>query len=85
MCFLIPSGFVTNARLTHATPAALYAHSADRKWECNKKFPNGSLDSTDISWQLIHTDPGRRVKVALGGGRASFLPAQPSEEDSERF
>ena len=29
------TGFVTNSRLTHATPAALYAHSASRDWECD--------------------------------------------------
>ena len=26
---------MTNARLTHATPAALYAHSPNRYWECD--------------------------------------------------
>ena len=31
----LKTGFVTNARLTHATPAALYAHSASRDWECD--------------------------------------------------
>jgi alkaline phosphatase len=76
------SGFVTTARVTHATPAALYAYSADREWECNKRFKNGSLDSTDIAWQLIHTDPGRRAKVILGGGRSAFLPLTPTNETS---
>ena len=28
-------GIVTTARLTHATPAALYAHSPHRYWECD--------------------------------------------------
>ena len=65
---------MTTTRLSHATPAALYAYSADRNWECNKKFANGSIDSKDISWQLIHANPGRRIKVALGGGKASFYP-----------
>jgi alkaline phosphatase len=67
--------------VSHATPAALYAHSADRYWECNKKKVDGSLDETDISWQLVHTNPGMRAKVALGGGRSSFLPKNPSLED----
>jgi alkaline phosphatase len=71
---IIFKGFVTTTRISHATPAALYAHSAERYWECNKKFSNGSLDSTDITWQFINNDPGRRAKVALGGGRSSFLP-----------
>lgn len=29
------TGFVTTTRITHATPAALYAHSASRDWECD--------------------------------------------------
>ena len=27
------SGLVTNMRVTHATPAGAYAHTADREWE----------------------------------------------------
>ena len=27
------TGIVTTSRITHATPAALYAHSANRNWE----------------------------------------------------
>src|SRR5690606_34992103 len=29
----LATGIVTTARLTHATPAATYAHSPDRNWE----------------------------------------------------
>ena len=29
------TGFVTNTRLTHATPSALYAHAPHRYWECD--------------------------------------------------
>jgi len=39
------TGFVTTARVTHATPAALYAHIADRGWECDrdmKDTPGGN-------------------------------------------
>lgn len=77
---LNPIGFVTNARVSHATPAALYAHSAFRDWECNKIGMDGSLDSSDITWQLIHNNPGRNAKVILGGGRSSFLPFIQTEE-----
>ena len=28
------TGIVTTARITHATPAAMYAHSAERYWPC---------------------------------------------------
>lgn len=30
------TGIVTTARLTHASPAAAYAHTAYRDWECDK-------------------------------------------------
>lgn len=29
----LSTGVVTTSRLTHATPASVYAHSADRNWE----------------------------------------------------
>lgn len=29
----LSTGIVTTSRLTHATPASVYAHSADRNWE----------------------------------------------------
>ena len=35
------TGFVTSARVSHATPGALYAHIADRNWECDRKTPDG--------------------------------------------
>ena len=27
-------------QVTHATPAALYAKTADRKWECDSNMPD---------------------------------------------
>ena len=46
------TGFVTTARATHATPAALYAHSADRGWESDrdmrKKAKDNPSNCTDI-------------------------------------
>src|SRR5690606_14174292 len=33
------SGIVTTARLTHATPAATYAHAPDRNWESDGLLP----------------------------------------------
>ena len=41
------TGFVTTARVTHATPAALYAKTAHRDWECDKLLPKNSPD--DVS------------------------------------
>ncbi|MDH3665785.1 MAG: alkaline phosphatase [Paracoccaceae bacterium] len=66
----LATGIVSTARVTHATPAAFYAHAADRNWEDDSAMPPGS-GCTDIARQLIDFP----FDVALGGGRASFLPA----------
>lgn len=59
------TGFVTTTRVTHATPAALYAHSANRHAECTSTEPT----VPDIGRQLIETPPGSSLNVILGGGR----------------
>ena len=41
------TGFISTARATHATPAALYAHSADRSWESDKDLTNAKDDSSN--------------------------------------
>ena len=80
------TGIVTTARLTHATPAALYAHIAFRDWEADSNQPESSNGAPcrgaeggvkDIARQLIEVSPAvrRSLKVALGGGRSYFLPA----------
>lgn len=79
------SGFITTTRVTHATPGSLYAHSADRDWECNKPAVGGGLDSKDITWQLVNQDPGRKAKVVMGGGLSSFLPADKSDDRFEKL
>lgn len=64
------TGFVTTTRLTHATPASLYAHSPDRDWECDSKIPTESRSGRqDIARQFVENDPGRRLHVVLAGGR----------------
>ena len=73
--FTIIIGFVTTTRVTHATPAALYAHSANRDWEC--LIPDdvdNSKGAKDIAWQLINESPGNKTKVLLGGGFPAFYP-----------
>ena len=71
---------MTTARLTHATPGALYAHNNDRYHECDTKFelfpeppPEGAHD---IAWQLVHESPGNKAKVLLGGGYPAFFPKE---------
>ncbi|XP_034951620.1 alkaline phosphatase-like [Chelonus insularis] len=63
------TGFVTTTRVTHATPAPLYAHSPNRKWECENEIPETSKKCKDIAKQLIENTPGKNIKVIMGGGR----------------
>ena len=72
---------MTTARVTHATPAATYAHVADRDWECgiSESADNPNPRARDIAWQLVNTSPGNRTKVILGGGRAAFRPYDQGE------
>ncbi|KFM70846.1 Alkaline phosphatase, tissue-nonspecific isozyme, partial [Stegodyphus mimosarum] len=74
------TGLVTTTRVTHATPAAMYGHSASRYWESDAKIPEDSRSlCKDIARQLVENDPGRNINVILGGGRCHFLPKK--EED----
>ncbi|KAK6623414.1 hypothetical protein RUM43_009266 [Polyplax serrata] len=60
------TGIVTNTRVTHATPAALYAHTPSRYWEDDGKIPPASRKSCkDIARQLIEDDPGRNINVSF--------------------
>uniref|UniRef100_A0A0C9S0U6 Alkaline phosphatase n=1 Tax=Fopius arisanus TaxID=64838 RepID=A0A0C9S0U6_9HYME len=63
------TGFVTTTRVTHATPAPLYAHCPNRKWECEREVPKSSSECKDIARQLIEDSPGRDIRVIMGGGR----------------
>ena len=73
------TGVVTTARLTHATPAATYAHTADRDWESDGDIFRSSKDAydakfPDIARQLLEFPYGDGLEVAIGGGRTKFLP-----------
>lgn len=81
------TGTLSTARITHATPAANYAHSADRNWEDDAELPEGAaeLGCQDIAAQLIEFPYGDGLDVAMGGGRRHFLPetADDPEDESE--
>ena len=72
-------GVVTNTRITHATPAALYAHSFDRNWEDDSKVPK-DCSQDDIALQLINSD----IDLALGGGKRHFLPLESVSQKGKR-
>lgn len=58
-------GLVTNMRVTHATPAPLYAHSPDRWWEYDgkiKPFKDRNL-CKDVARQLVEDYPGKNIQV----------------------
>jgi len=64
-------GIVSTARITHATPAAVYARSVSRNWEGDSEIPEDQrgLGCMDIARQLVETP----FDVALGGGSAAFF------------
>ncbi len=75
------TGVVSTARVTHATPAACYAHSPNRDWEANANLPAAAVTGggKDIAVQLIDNfgtgGIGDGLEVVLGGGRTYFLPS----------
>jgi alkaline phosphatase len=82
------TGVISTARLTHATPAAVYAHSASRNWESDADMPDAAKAQgcKDIAAQLIDFPYGDGLEVALGGGRGDFLPvdvADPERADAK--
>jgi alkaline phosphatase len=68
-------GVVSTAQITHATPAATYAHINQRNNE------------NDIALQALPTDAtynerlGKGVDVLMGGGRRFFLPTTAVDEE----
>ncbi|MEW5975456.1 MAG: alkaline phosphatase [Acidobacteriota bacterium] len=68
-------GVVSTARITHATPAATYAHINQRNEE------------NAIALQTLPTDPtynrrlGNGVDILLGGGRQFFVPRGVADEE----
>ncbi len=49
------TGFVTTSRITHATPAPLYAATPERMWEDDSTLPQQAKDDgcKDIAEQLL--------------------------------
>jgi alkaline phosphatase len=73
------TGIVTTARVTHATPGACYAHTADRDWESDTDIYKRKKDAydakfPDIASQLLAFHDGDGPEVVMGGGRAKLLP-----------
>ncbi|KAF8569656.1 hypothetical protein P879_01738 [Paragonimus westermani] len=85
------TGVVTTTRITHATPAAAYAHTTDRDQESYPKTSpyNSSFVCDDIASQLITN--GVDFNVILGGGSKMFYqnvsdvtPKVPGSRNDDR-
>ncbi|EDV96437.1 GH16243 [Drosophila grimshawi] len=78
------TGLVTTARVTHASPAGVYAHVADRKWEHDGKVTKDGCSAElniDIARQLVESPVGKNLRVVLGGGRANFRDKSMADEE----
>jgi alkaline phosphatase len=77
------TGVVTTTKVTHATPAATFAHVADRGWENDTLMAKaaGTASCVDIARQMVESAYGTGPDVLLGGGRGNFMPA--TQQDPE--
>jgi alkaline phosphatase len=80
------TGLVTTARVTHASPAGVFGHSAQREWETDTDIINAKQDPevcTDLATQLVTEEVGKNLNVIMGGGRYAFLPSGTKGEEED--
>ena len=79
------TGAVSTARITHATPAAVYARTPDRDWEDDSLLTDEAKANgcTDVASQLVDWPYGDGLEVALGGGRQHFLPKEQADPEDQ--
>jgi alkaline phosphatase len=79
----LATGIVTTTRVTHATPAACYAHVPHRDWEDDSQLPEDARAAgfPDIARQLVEFSSGDGVDVVFGGGRQQFTPHDVSDPE----
>lgn len=77
------TGVVTTTRVTHATPAATFSHSAKRGWESDDDMPAEALAAgcVDIARQMIESPYGNGPDVLMGGGRTNFMPSTQTDPE----
>jgi len=70
-------GVISTARITHATPAAMYGHAVDRGWETDAEVDEraAKFRCKGLAGQLLES----AVDITLGGGRSKFTEDQISE------
>ncbi|GAB2700292.1 alkaline phosphatase [Aliiglaciecola sp. 3_MG-2023] len=91
----LSTGIISTARITHATPAATYAKSADRNWEDISDMPEAAITAgcVDIADQLVNFEATLEqrysgidvdgIEVIMGGGRRHFLPNDASYNSAD--
>lgn len=67
-------GLISTARITHATPAAVYGHSVSRNWEMENEIdPRAAkFGCKSLADQLLKNTPD----ITLGGGTEKFTEQQ---------
>ncbi|MDT8429116.1 MAG: alkaline phosphatase, partial [Pseudomonadales bacterium] len=82
----LATGIVTTTRITHATPAATFAHTPERDWEgdINLSAEARANGCQDIASQLIDFNYGDGLEVAMGGGRQFFIPETANDPHNGR-
>lgn len=80
------AGLVTTTRVTHASPAGIYAHIANRDWEAdaNVAIDCNAADTDDIARQLIRGVTGKGLRVIMGGGRREFRHKDYVDEEGSK-
>lgn len=83
----LATGIVTTTRVTHATPAATYAHTPSRDWESDSDLPADAVEQGchDIARQFAEFALGDGIDVAMGGGRSNFLGAGADDPEYAEF
>ena len=67
-------GIVTTTRITHATPAAMFAHADNRNWESDNEVPREAKDAgcKSIAQQMVESE----AEIIMGGGTSKFSENQ---------
>ncbi len=70
------AGLVTTTRITHATPATLYAISSERDYESDAYMSASEIRACeDIAAQFVGVAADEALNVTFGGGRGEFVGA----------
>jgi len=65
-------GIISTARITHATPAAMYGHAPLRDLEADKDIQGPFVGCTSLAQQMVES----QAEVILGGGFKEFSESQ---------